>query len=351
MAKISVILCTNRENHPKYEDRFNFLKRNLENIDGDIFEKEFRNLFLDRFEETDHYLKPTLKSWEKQLFRDFELLIIHKNPEGINEILENYKINARVIKEKPSIWDKFNLPTLSNARNTGLMEATGNIIFTTDDFMFFNKNITKEIYNNFKLKRLVTFSSLRWIDFNPKLSYINYDEKMDQWQNKFVTQKGWSGRYNFVSNTSRISDLAIWGYGASFPRKEALDINGFEELLDGALEAEDIDFAYRIYPLLIRKYSRWKTKNLMYELRHEDDHEYRRDNLVNIRDNELMIELLGRNRFHDEIIKANKLENIPKIFYHRYVKNYKKKHGKYPNKLWDYFRNNFESYELRENGN
>ena len=57
--------------------------------------------------------------------------------------MENYKINARVIKEKSSIWDKFNLPTLSNARNTGLMEAMGDIIFTTDDFMFFNKNIIK----------------------------------------------------------------------------------------------------------------------------------------------------------------------------------------------------------------
>lgn len=254
--KISVILPTYRKNSKEELDNlhnyFNYLP--YKNTLGE----EFKTLYYlhtkyEELEQCFHILEPTIDCLISQIFNkdDYEILICHKYPDDINDLLRYYKDERfpkiKVINEKSSIWHELgDYPTVNNNRNSGILEAQGELLFFLDDMCIFNENLLQKIWDNYKDGYYTTCKVFKRIQIK---------------DDKIVGTEKFKGLYEGI----QIPNAATWTYGMSVSMKECLKINAFDEIYDGSFGGTDMDFGRRLF--LVSNYKR-KLGQTIYEFSH-----------------------------------------------------------------------------------
>lgn len=181
-----------------------------------------------------------LLSLKEQTFKDFEFLIVDGHyRERKNEVLElikrmNVSFPVLYLPDKPSRWKGLR-PQISNARNTALIFADSNskYIVNVDDCT--------------RMPRDWIEKHLRYLEqgFIVAGSWKGFEFKIED-------QTEIEGCYGPESRTKLIKEPQIvgagWFYGqnVSYSLEQVLDVNGFDEILDGEVGQEDINLAIRL---------------------------------------------------------------------------------------------------------
>jgi len=273
MDKISVLLPTKRDNE-KLLERFRYFEKNMELIPNST---NFKDLLINRLEGIKHYLEPTLKSLEKQKYKNLELIISHRNPSKDEiDTISSYNINCKLVKEKPSIWHDLGVkyPTLCNNINTAFIHSTGELLWRLDDLTFFDNRVTQELINNWNNKLYTTSRAIRCIEYDDIKKGINTINRLGPNKVEYINN-GWSYQYKPLSDNLYIPMSMCWGFSSTISKDEFIELNGQDELWDGAICGTDMELGRRLD--VISKYKRVVGKEIIYEL---DDVPYK----SNIRD-------------------------------------------------------------------
>jgi len=274
MHKISVILTTNRLNKNVIH-KMNEIQKGLEETDdyNSIFTDEFIELAGWNLFNAKHILEPTLNCLESQTFKDFELIISHRYPEDAEELVREYQKECnfpiKLVKEKPSIWHKLGpqYQTVANNKNTGVINADGELIWHIDDLIIFNKYILEEIWNLWKEGKYMTGRSFRCIKYDKDKYNYEKEQKLGPRKVEFI-KDGWRGEHKPLTFTDEIHPVIpmnmFWTCSATVSMEEMLEINGYDELYDGALAGIDMDAGNRL--AMISKYKRVASQNYIYEI-------------------------------------------------------------------------------------
>lgn len=163
-----------------------------------------------------------------QTFTDFEWVIVDRKlrtrPTYYNIVrrIVGGKFPVRVIEPKWSIYHDFNMPAMSNARNSGIMEAQGDILVWVDDNIWFKPDF---LYRHYKGNQ-VTYS----YDGNPC----------------HMVGLGWS-----FKDWHNVADLAThepFDLNNAFCRTGSFDANNTQNLRDTSASLADDPRAYANYP-------------------------------------------------------------------------------------------------------
>jgi glycosyltransferase involved in cell wall biosynthesis len=183
-----------------------------------------------------------LDSLINQTFKDFECIFVDglydQRKDEISKLIDNIvndnnnnkgnKFPVLHLKDKASRW-KNRRPALCNARNTGLIFANGKYIVHADDNCKMPPNWLEEHYEWLSKGYLVTGS----------------------WKTVRNNKDKYESRHSMISEPKVLDYLPYggggWLYGANmgFPLSAALDVNGFDEYLDGEMGQDDVDFGIR----------------------------------------------------------------------------------------------------------
>ena len=175
-----------------------------------------------------------LETLKEQTFphNDFEYLIVDglydQRKEQVLKIIKDSNVDFPVLylKDKPSRW-KGKRPALCNARNTGLIFASGEYICFHDD--------------NCRLDS-------RWLERHAMWMEKGYIVAGNWMSYKDITKEvyhGWEYRSTVLKQPTEISGGWLYGGNFGFPIKAADDVNGFDEYLDGEMGQDDISFGLR----------------------------------------------------------------------------------------------------------
>lgn len=136
----------------------------------------------------------------------------------INELAPGFKV--RHLPPKPTRW-QFLRPALANARNTYLIWAEGKLIVELDDCCVGMCPDFLEKHLEWSVKGFCVSGS--W------------------------TINGWSDeRQDEYPEPTKIGPDHFYSGNRSYPLQKALDVNGFEEILDGEQGQDDIVFAFML---------------------------------------------------------------------------------------------------------
>jgi len=176
-----------------------------------------------------------------QTFKDFEFILIDANYKYNKDAFKNIKTNF-IFKHVPIhfdhlYWRNQNLVFISSAKNTGILYADGELLVTVDDAEIFPDFLLEKYWKYYseknifmcaahkRLKNIANESGRILFPINGE-TYIN-DSRLD-------------GRVYLPMPTS-------WTYaGTSYSLKMALELNGFNEKMDGCKSLEDCEFGIRI---------------------------------------------------------------------------------------------------------
>jgi hypothetical protein len=263
---ISVILPTYRFNT---KERIKILKDYREHIltIEDPPTDEFIDIVDDRVGDINHFLDITLRSLERQSNKnELEILLCHKYPEDVKDLVKDYDMNIKVLKEKPSIWHKLgDYPTVNNIRNTGIIKSSGDLLWFLDDYTFFNSDVTNDISNKWKNGETITSRSMRRIRYQ----YDGETEHKTPNRSHFLFGNMSSG-FNFTLYEfgEIIPQQCTWTYSCTVSKEDCLEINGFDEIYDGSFGGTDEDFGLRLQKNG-SSYDRVLANNIIYEFGHD----------------------------------------------------------------------------------
>jgi len=188
-------------------------------------------------------------------------------------------MNLKVLEEKPSIWHSLgNYATVNNNRNTGIINAQGELLFFLDDMTIFNENLLSEVWDNYQNGFYTTCQVIKRIKV--------VDDKIQ-------------GNYKLkgLEKNGLLNNSSTWTYGMSISLKETLKINGFDEIYDGSFGGTDIDFGRRLS--LASRYQR-KIGPIVYEFTHYSEQKKR----SKVREDEVLRVICNQAPI-PKIIKAN----------------------------------------------
>jgi len=283
--KISVILPTYRKNCQEELD-------NLHNYEKFIntsqFGEEFKQLhqkylYHNGLKRINHILEFTLHNLITQNFKneDYEIILCHRYPEDVKSLIDSYLEDfdypkIKLIKEKNSIWHSLgDYATVNSNRNTGIINATGELLFFLDDMTIFDENLLQTVWDNYQDGFYTTCKAIKRIKV--------VDDKI------IGTEKLKGNEGDEIPNT------ATWTYGMSVSMKECLKINGFDSLWDGSFGGTDVDYGRRLAQ--VSKYKR-KLGPTIYEFTHYNEQKKR----PKIRDDEMLRQICGQSPVPKHIV-------------------------------------------------
>lgn len=178
-----------------------------------------------------------LESLKKQTYKDFEYLIVdglyNSRKEEVERIIKEAGIDFPVtyLPDKPTRWRGMR-PALCNGRNTALMFAKGEYVAFHDDCCKLNVDWLEKHVKWLEQGYLVAGN---WIAF----------QSTDENGKGIVGVYGWEHRSKIVKSPNFTTPGWLYGGNFSFPLRVALDVNGFDEELDGEMGQDDISFGFR----------------------------------------------------------------------------------------------------------
>lgn len=179
-----------------------------------------------------------LQSLKEQTFKDFELIIVDgyydRRKNEVLSIIDNINVSFPVsyIREKSSRW-KGQRHQVCNARNTALIFVNGQYVVHIDD--------CTKMPNDWIERHLIYLEK----GYLVAGSWVGY---------QFITKdgQGIEGCYGpeyrstIVKEPNEVDAGWFYGQNCSYPLEPVLDINGFDEILDGEIGQEDISLAIRL---------------------------------------------------------------------------------------------------------
>lgn len=182
-----------------------------------------------------------LEALTHQTFKDFECIFVDglydQRKDEVSKMVDNIvtsdnnkgnKFPVLHLKDKASRW-RNRRPALCNARNTGFIFANGEYIVHADDNCKMPQNWLEEHYEWLSKGYLVSGS----------------------WKTVRNNKDNYESRHSIITEPKVLDDLPYggggWLYGAnmSFPLSAVLEVNGFDEYLDGEMGQDDVDFGLR----------------------------------------------------------------------------------------------------------
>lgn len=322
MTKISVVLPTNKINSQENIDKILNVVKDVHK--KTIINKEFTdicrwNITPSNEDTINHILQLPLRCLLYQTFEDFEVIITHKYPENVEDIVKWYKqfLDIKLVKEKYSIWHKLgDYPTVNNNRNTGIMEAKGELIVFLDDYTIFNDRILQNIWDNYTNGYYSTSKAYR------RIKREECENEVLLTNRNRIHSNGITAVNNFYGYDigSEIHKSCTWTYCCSVSKEDCLRINGFDEIYDGNFGGTDQDFGRRLNE--VSSYRR-KLVGTIYEFSHTSTRQ-------KIRDDEVFRKVIGQSPIPKHI-KANLWKPT-----RNQLKRYEYWHNKhYNNKIWN----------------
>lgn len=215
-----------------------------------------------------------LQCLKSQTKKDFEWVIIDRllmdRPQGYySRLIEEADFDVVVKAPKPSVYHDFNLPDISNARNSGIIHSQGDIIVWYDDNMWIAPNHIEKHLAMHVFSSLTYAVGLFWpfSDWNTIESF-SMEQPFDS-KGKFCREGNFEGNNPNRDHGVRPDDCRAymdfpqqgitthfppyqtvrgsWCYNGnlSFSMELALKINGYDEHLDGSFGGEDVNFGVR----------------------------------------------------------------------------------------------------------
>jgi len=192
-------------------------------------------------------LKLNLLGLSKQTFpkNEFEVIIIDDYPHPFTLAPFEYGLNIKYLRSKPASWRSNCL--IANARNTGLIHATGELVIFLDDYSWVRSSYIEENYKTFKegycaigpVTRIEYTedlpedpSTLEWKDLDSRLTAVPphlklpWESDWTKWKEHRFEWKNCPGGWFYTSN-------------ASAPLNKIVEVNGFWEIADLTRE-EDV---------------------------------------------------------------------------------------------------------------
>lgn len=189
---------------------------------------------------SDPHIDWALESLKKQTFphKDFEYIIVdgyyHRRKDEVAKLIKDMNLDFPVlhIPDKASRW-KGQRPCISNARNTVIIFANGKYIVHADDCCKMKDNWLER--HSMWLKEGY-LSAGGWIGCQD----ITLDGKCIE------GTYGPEQRLKMMNVPLLVDNRMLYGGNFGYPLEAALDINGFDEYLDGELGQDDVDFGIRL---------------------------------------------------------------------------------------------------------
>ena len=209
--KISIITPTVLGDFPVWEEPHRHV---LDYVPMVIEQQDFD------FDQIEVVIIDALWRWRKDYFasHSYPFEIIHAPP-AASWVIKNRKTNHAVM------------------RNTGLALASGELIFLVDDTLSFDSNMLNAIWAEYKAGHCIS-PLVEW-RCGEKYSGANVDWRVDWLLEQSITR--------FETSAHENGALKPIGFGIiSYPLEAALDLGGYDELLDAGLQHVDTEFGVRL---------------------------------------------------------------------------------------------------------
>jgi len=291
MVKVSVIIKTNRIDA---NTDISFWKNGKH---SEIVEDEIREIWQESFRKISSFIEPTLRSLALSKFQDFELVLVHRHPEEILDIVRKYgeNLKLKLVSEKHSIWHDLGSEycTISNAINTGIIWADGELLISADDCSIWHPELIGEMWKLWQNRYYGIPKAVKYV-LNPQKT------ETDRWHERTQLKYGVMKEETLYQYKPGDYWMPTYGYCFSVSLSDALAINGFDESLDGAMHGEDGDFGERL--TRITNVLRRITKSKIYFFGH--NYKNVRDYRL-VRDNRKFKEFIGQRPYPPKRIRAN----------------------------------------------
>ena len=192
------------------------------------------------------YFKALLDNLQRQTIHQFELVYVdtfyEQNKERFDSYLPGLKFIVKhvPIHDEHRYWFDKGYTYISSAKNTGILYADGELCITCDDAEFFPEDILARYWKHYKTGHYMLGMYDRMKTIVTKNGLPSYPLRGEIYRND-TRFRHLAGK-NLLHHTT-----GDWAYaGTSFSLNDALELNGFNERMDGCKSLEDCDFGNRL---------------------------------------------------------------------------------------------------------
>lgn len=219
-----------------------------------------------------HVFEPTLESFKRQTFTDFEWVVVDALHEQRKDYFSDMKLPFKVkhIPALPNQWIEMGFPGISTQYNKGIVYSDGELLFFTGDGFMMNPDFMENLWRRYQQG----YFPMAWYLYDHTCSDPSYtkgrlDVQSAEEKFKIAYPKqgeapipynilGYNGtkvaiehRYteSFKDPTKTMFSPApwLWWFGVSSASREAmLKINGFNQSFDGDRMLLDCDVGSRL---------------------------------------------------------------------------------------------------------
>jgi len=215
-----------------------------------------------------HIFEPTLRSLEKQTFKDFELIIVDalypERKEWIERTKWSFPIKYVPVHANHRFWLDHKRWNICGALNTAILHAEGELLVRIDDCSEFDASFLQKFWDGYRNGYFPLAMHVRYLEGKPARFGKEYMEKGYEAKYSLTLEKdervkilyrlyGDEGlvrdtRYPIVkSRGGRMIAPPDWYYGySSMSLEAALKINGYNELMDADKSQEDQECGLRL---------------------------------------------------------------------------------------------------------
>ena len=204
--------------------------------------------------------EPTVRSLNRQEFRDFELVIVDAlwSEERLRWLKSHAEFPFKYLDARGNRFIRHGLCAISSMKNQGLLHCEGDLVLFLDDCTELPKWHLRKVWDWFAKGYWPMSLTYYYETGRPKLlgessRYVErfYGREYDKEGNlRLYTRLGEmvrDSRAKLVDGRGHIKALGQWFYGGSTAELRALlDINGLDEAFDGSKGLEDVDLGLRL---------------------------------------------------------------------------------------------------------
>ncbi len=195
------------------------------------------------------YFHSLIKNLNKQVLKEIELVFVdtfhEPNRNKFEKIIKEeaqFCVKHVPIHKEHRYWYDKGYTYISAAKNTGIIYADGELCVTCDDAEFFPDDFLERYWNHYKeghymlgmhnrLKNIVTENGFPVFPIQGEI-YVN------------------DHRINAFEGHTYVHTNGSWAFaGTSFALQDGLQLNGFNERMDGCKSLEDCEFGLRLRKL------------------------------------------------------------------------------------------------------
>jgi hypothetical protein len=184
-----------------------------------------------------HIFQPTLRSLERQAFRDFELIIVDARYPEKRDWIESHKWGFPIKYVPPhpnhSFWLQRKRWNIAGMLNAAILHAEGELLVRVDDCSEFEHDFLKRFWDGYRSGYFPMAMHVRYRNGEPVVEGGRLVR-----DSRYQLVKAMGGR--MIAYTSQ-----YYGY-SSVSLDAALKVNGWNELCDGQKGLEDVEFGERL---------------------------------------------------------------------------------------------------------